>query len=212
MTRNQLASLVIALFLSATGCQQKMAQQPSYRPLEANSFFEDGRSARPLLPGTIARGHLRADQQRFIGKKGPGQAVADYVDVFPEPVTQSMLERGRQRYTIFCAVCHDPIGSGNGKIVERGYIKPPSFHTDRSVGFGIRGIKVSLRDVPVGYLYEVVSNGFGAMPDYASQIPSDDRWAIIAYLRTLQVSQNVSLNDLPTEVQKEARESLEGKP
>ena len=212
MSRNQLACVLIVCLLPATGCQQEMAEQPSFRPLEPSSFFEDGRSARPLVPGTIARGYLRADQQRFTGKKGSGQAVADYVDTFPEPVTQAMLDRGQQRYTIFCAVCHDPVGTGNGKIVERGYVKPPSFHTDRSIGFGIRGVRIGLRDVPVGYIYEVISIGFGAMPDYASQIPPDDRWAIVAYVRTLQLSQNASLADLPADLQKQAREKLEGKP
>jgi mono/diheme cytochrome c family protein len=138
--------------------------------------------------------------------------VADYYDTFPEPVTRTVLERGQQRYTIFCAVCHDPLGTGNGKIVERGYLKPPAFSTDLSRGFLLRDIKVPLREAPVGYLFEVVTQGFGAMPEYAGQVPVHDRWAIVAYVRALQLSQRAPLAGLPEDVRKDALQALEGKP
>ena len=122
------------------------------------------------------------------------------------------MERGQERFTIFCAVCHDPIGNGNGKIVQRGYTRPPSYVTDYSRGFERRGIKVKLRDVPVGYYFEVVSKGYGAMPDYAAQIPPRDRWAIIAYIRALQLSQHARLEGLPEAERQAARKALEEKP
>jgi len=186
-----------------------MAKQPSHRPLEPSEFFADGRSARPLVEGTVARGHLRTDTQLFTGRRGPAAeatraaavigaggegllpavaaALAEqpYVDHFPVPITRRVLERGRARFTIFCAVCHGASGYGDGIVVQRGFTRPPSYHTDR------------LRSAPVGYFYEVITHGFGSMPDYAEQVPPRDRWAIVAYLRALQLSQHAPLKDLP---------------
>jgi hypothetical protein len=175
-----LCLLLFAFLIS--GCRQDMAEQPRYDPLEASTFFADGQSARPLIPGTVARGYLREDTELYTGKSGK-----DFTHTFPFPVTQAVLERGRERYDIFCSPCHDRTGSGMGMIVRRGYTPPPSFHQDR------------LREAPVGYFFDVITNGFGAMPDYAAQIPPRDRWAIIAYIRALQLSQQATLEDVPAE-------------
>ncbi len=198
-------------------CQQRMAGQPSYRPDDPSSFFPDGRAARPLVAGTVPRGHLRTDLHFYTGKtqRGPEEwalpaalvgdkgwnvvgalaAVAaensNYVTTFPFPITRVVLEHGRDRYMIFCVVCHDPLGTGRGKIVERGYTPPPSFHIDR------------LRDAPVGHFFDVITNGYGSMPDYKQQIPPGDRWAIIAYLRALQLSQHFPAKELPDNLRQE---------
>ncbi|HWC00051.1 MAG TPA: cytochrome c [Bryobacteraceae bacterium] len=177
------AGLLALAAAGFTACRQDMHDQPKYIPLRPSSFFEDGRSARPLVEGTVARGHLKEDQAYYTGK------VNDQpVDTFPMPVTRQVLERGQQRFNIYCAPCHDRAGSGLGMVVRRGYRRPPSYHIDR------------LRNAAVGYIFDVISNGFGAMPDYAAQIPTDDRWAIVAYVRALQFSQHASLNDVPAEM------------
>ena len=187
------------------GCQQKMAVQPSYKPLSVDSFFSNGQSARPLVKGTVARGHLRIDRALFEGRRTSDDtqdlveaatlaglanegllptliavalAPTDYVEEFPFPVTKAIMENGRHRYMIYCVVCHDPVGTGHGKIVERGYTPPPSYHIDR------------LRTAPVGYFFNVITNGYGSMPSYAAQVPVRDRWAIISYIRALQLSQH----------------------
>lgn len=157
-----------------------MAEQPRYEPLEASSFFKDGRSARPLVPGTVARGQLREDELLYTGKSG-----GVLVDAFPFPVTQAVLDRGRERYGIFCTPCHDSLGNGQGMVVRRGFRRPPSLHIDR------------LREAPAGHLFDVMTNGLGAMPDHAGQVSVDDRWAIAAYIRALQLSQRASLADVP---------------
>lgn len=162
------------------GCRQQMADQPSYRPLQASEFFEDGRASRPLVEGTVARGHLKEDAELYTGKTG-----ADFVDSFPIRIDRKVLARGRERYDIFCSPCHDRTGGGAGMVVQRGFPRPPSLHTDR------------LREVKAGYLFDVVTRGFGRMPDYASQIPPRDRWAIVAYMRALQLSQRARLEDVP---------------
>jgi len=162
-------------------CRQDMHDQPRYVPLRPSDFFGDRRSARPPVEGTIARGHLDADVAFYQGKGPDGKPVAD----FPFPVTKEVIERGHQRFNIYCTPCHDRTGSGQGMIVRRGYRQPPSYHTDR------------LRQVPNGYIFDVITNGFGAMPDYAAQIEPRDRWAIVAYVRALQLSQNASVNDVP---------------
>ncbi len=208
-----------------------MAEQPSYRPLQESDFFADHRSARPLVPGTVARGHLEDDPHFFTGKSsdathwkyrvpamvgagnllpvlGTAVAEAEYVDTFAFAITQEVLERGRERYGIFCAVCHDERGTGRGKIVERGFTQPPSFHTDLSRGLERRGIRVPLREAPVGYYFDVITHGYGAMPDYAAQVPPRDRWAIIAYIRALQFSERARLGDLPEEEKKAVLEHL----
>ena len=158
-----------------------MQNQPYYRPLRENDFYADKRSARPIIQGTVARGHLDADTYFYTGKIGnnPG-------DVMPFPVTKEVLERGRERFNIFCAPCHSRVGDGNGFVPSRGFArKPPSFHI------------VRLQKAPVGYFYGVITEGFGIMPDYTSQIPPRDRWNIVAYVRALQLSQNATMAEVP---------------
>lgn len=171
-----------ALALAGAGCRQDMHNQPKYIPLRPSQFFADGRSARPFVEGTVARGDLRADTVYFTGKRD-GKPV----DALPMPVTRTLLERGQERFNIYCAPCHDRLGNGLGMAVRRGFRRPPSYHTDR------------VRQLPVGYFYDVMTNGFGAMPDYAAQIPPADRWAIAAYIRVLQYSQNANVADVPAE-------------
>jgi cytochrome c5 len=206
-----LAFILLSSPFALSGCRQDMHNQPKYRPLRASDFFADGQAARPLVAGTVARGDLRDDFQLYTGRvrRGgtaslvPGSAASaasiavpgapagqlspfrSYVTDFPYPITHPVLDRGQDRYNAFCTPCHDRVGTGQGMVVRRGYRRPPSFHIDR------------LRQAPVGYLFDVITNGFGAMPDYASQIPPQDRWAIIAYLRALQLSQQASLTDVP---------------
>jgi len=168
------------LCLGIFSCQQKMADQPRYEPLQKSDFFDDGRSARPLVEGTVARGHLDADAHFYTGKINDKP-----VDRFPFPITKDILLRGQERYNIFCSPCHDRAGTGDGMIVRRGYRPPPSFHVDR------------LRSAPDGYFFDVVTRGFGVMPDYAEQIPPADRWAIVSYIRALQLSQNARVAELP---------------
>ncbi len=167
--------LLAAAFLSLlvlTACREDMQNQPRFKPLRKSDFYEDGRSSRSLVPGTVARGNLRADTYFYTGMMGNQVG-----NVMPFPVTQEVLERGRERYNVYCAPCHSRTGDGNGMIVQRGYRRPPSYHTDR------------LRTSPLGHFYDVMTNGFGAMPDYAQQITPQDRWNIVAYIRALQLSQ-----------------------
>ncbi|HEV7517200.1 MAG TPA: cytochrome c [Thermoanaerobaculia bacterium] len=178
----------VALSLAA-GCRQNMHNQAKYIPLRESDMFADGTSARPLPAHTVARGFLRADSGLYTGLARDGKPVPDFPSSLP--VTREVLLRGEQRYNIFCSPCHDRAGTGRGMVVQRGYKQPPSFHIDR------------LRTSPVGYLYNVITEGFGVMPSYASQIPPEDRWAIVAYVRALQLSQNARLADLsPEERQK----------
>ena len=169
-----------ALLFWLIACQQQMADQPRYKPLAKSDFFGDERASRPLVDGTVARGYLRADEQLYTGKVN-----GKLVETFPFPIDEKTLLRGQARYDIFCAPCHDRVGTGQGMIVRRGYRPPPSYHIDR------------LRAAPPGYFFDVISHGFGAMPDYADQIPPRDRWAIVAYIRALQLSQHASLADVP---------------
>ena len=168
------------------GCSQQMAEQPRHKPLDAGTFFDDDRSARPLVPGTVARGQLRDDEQFYTGKSGGAP-----VDTLPFPVTREVLERGQERFDIYCSPCHGRLGEGQGMVVQRGFTPPPSFHADR------------LREAPVGYFFDIISNGFGVMPDYAAQVPARDRWAIVAYIRALQLSQHTTLADVPPEVRQQ---------
>jgi len=163
-----------------SACRQDMHDQPKYKPLQASRFFDDGRASRPLEADTVARGQLGGDALLQTGKAGK-----DFAAVFPFPITRAVLDRGRERYDIFCAPCHDRVGNGDGMIVRRGYRRPPSYHIDR------------LRAAPAGYLYDVITHGFGVMPDYAAQVPVHDRWAIVAYIRALQLSQHAASTDVP---------------
>ena len=174
-----LLAILVAGWLMA-GCRQDMHDQPKFKPYAKSDFFADQRSARPQVDGTIARGQLRDDELLETGK-----VAGKPSDLFPFPVTASVLERGRDRYEIYCSPCHGRAGQGDGMIVRRGFRRPPSFHQDR------------LRQAAPGYLFDVTSRGFGAMPDYATQVPARDRWAIIAYLRVLQRSQRATLADVP---------------
>src|SRR3569623_6561 len=145
------------------------------------------------------------------GAVPPTDAPSDpgkFVDDFPFALPRADLERGQDRYTIFCAVCHDPVGSGKGKIPERGYVKPPNFHTDDSRGFALYWQAVPLRTVPVGYLFEVVTRGYGAMPKYGPQIPAKDRWCIVAYLRALLLNHYAEIEKLPPAARSAAEHSL----
>ncbi|WP_051670664.1 c-type cytochrome [Bryobacter aggregatus] len=169
-----------AVALLLLSCRQDMHDQPRYKPLAATDFFGDGRSARPSIDGTVARGQLRLDSARYTGKVGD-QDVA----LFPFPITRPDLDRGRERFNIYCSPCHSRIGDGNGMVVRRGFRQAASFHTDK------------LRKAPVGHFFDVMSNGFGAMPNYASQVPTDDRWRIAAYIRVLQSSQQATIADVP---------------
>jgi hypothetical protein len=173
--------LLIALALAAAvgGCRQDMHDQPKDRPLRPSAFFPDGRSARPPVADTVARGALPDDPSRASGKK-----EGRYLSAVPLPLTPTLLQRGRERFDIYCSPCHDRVGTGNGMIVQRGFKRPPSFHDDR------------VRSLPDGYLYEVASQGFGVMSGYAAQVPVDDRWAIVAYIRALELSQNARAGDL----------------
>lgn len=168
--------------LISTGCRQDMQVQPKYKSLDPSTFFDDGRSARPVIPGTVARSQLRTDEAYYTGKVN-GVEVA----TFPFPITREVLERGRDRYNIYCTPCHDRLGDGQGMIVQRGFPPPPSYHIDR------------LRQAPVGHFYNVMTNGYGTMYSYASRITPQDRWAIVAYIRALQLSQDAKVSDLTDE-------------
>jgi Cytochrome C oxidase, cbb3-type, subunit III len=157
-----------------------MQDQPKYKDLRGSAFFDDGRSARPLPEDTVARGFLHADQRFATGKEN-GQPIA----TLPLPLTKELLSRGRERYEIYCTPCHGMTGDGLGIVVQRGFRRPNSFHIDR------------LRAAPVGYFFDVVTRGFGSMMDYSAQIPPQERWAIAAYIRALQLSQRTTLDDVP---------------
>ena len=174
----------VSVGLLIGGCRQDMHDAPRYEAYEKSDFFGDARSMRPQVAGTVARGQLREDSAMFSGKVG-----AAFVPRIPLPVNGQIVHRGRQRFDIFCAPCHGRAGRGDGIVVRRGYRAPPSLHIDR------------LRGQPDGYLYDVVTNGFGVMPDYAAQIPVADRWAIVAYIRALQLSQYAPMAGLSVRTQ-----------
>jgi hypothetical protein len=170
------------LLLAAPGCElrQAMYDQPKLRPLQASSFFTNGMASRLPVEGTVARGLLEDDPHLFEGR-----VDGQFVDSFPFEVDIEVLNRGQQRYNIFCAPCHDLTGAGNGMIVQRGFKQPASYHEQRLI------------DMPDGYYYNVIKNGFGVMMDYSAQIPVKDRWAIVAYIRALQRGQRATLADVP---------------
>lgn len=170
---------LVALAL-LVGCRNDMHDQPRFKPLAESDFYSDLRSSRAPVEGTVARGDLREDSYFYTGKIGanPGDYMPAEV-----PVNEETLARGRERFDIYCAPCHSRLGDGNGMLPQRGYRHPPSYHQDR------------LRKAPLGYFFDVITNGFGAMPDYASQIPPEDRWKIVAYIRALQLSQNATAAD-----------------
>jgi mono/diheme cytochrome c family protein len=157
-----------------------MHNQPKDIPLRASTFFSDGRSARPLVVGTVARGQLHEDALLYTGKVNGADAT-----IFPYRIDARVMARGQERFDIYCSPCHGRTGSGDGMVVRRGYRRPPSYHEDR------------LRTAPVGHFFDVITNGFGAMPDYAAQVNVADRWAIIAYIRALQLSEHATAEDVP---------------
>lgn len=172
--------LLLAGLVATAGCNTgDMQDQPKLEPLEPSQFFADHRASRPLVEGTVARGHLRVDHHLYEGRTS-----GELVTTFPQPVTRQMLLRGQERFNIFCTACHGEVGFGDGMAVQRGYPRPPSFHTDK------------LRSQPVGHFYDVITNGYGRMMDYKEQIPPRDRWAIVAYLRALQKSQYTLRDEL----------------
>jgi len=175
----QLCALIGLCFFAAA-CRQDMHDQPKFIPMRESTFFADTRSARPTVTGTVARGQLREDTLRYTGKVDGLDAT-----VFPFAVDEKVLRRGQERFDIYCSPCHARTGEGDGMIVRRGYRRPPSYHSDR------------LRAAPVGHFFDVITNGFGAMPDLASQVKTDDRWAIAAYIRVLQLSAHAALDDVP---------------
>jgi hypothetical protein len=176
--------------LFVLGCTQQMAEQPRCGPLEVSDFFADERCARQPVEGTVARGWLHKDEHLYAGRVDGRVA-----DTLPFPLTRQVLERGQERYNIYCTPCHDHLGTGDGMIVRRGFSAPPSFHDER------------LRQAPLGHFFDVVTHGYGAMPSYAVQVSAHDRWAIAAYVQALQLSQHATLADVPEEV----RQQLQGK-
>jgi mono/diheme cytochrome c family protein len=176
------ALVIVAVALVAAGCRQDMHDAPSYDPLQATDFFADGRASRTLVANTVARGQLKEDAHLHQGRVD-GQLAT----TFPMPVTEQVMARGQERFNVFCSPCHGRTGTGNGMVVQRGFRAPPSYSEER------------LRNAPVGYFFDVMTNGFGAMQDYAAQIPAQDRWAIAAYIRALQFSQNARLEDVPAD-------------
>ena len=182
--KSRAASIALLGFaaLAFVGCggtlRQDMANQPRQNPLSPAEFFPDGRSARPLQDNTVIRGSV-AEDDLFVPKDS---------NAFPLPLTQELLQRGADRYKIFCSPCHGLQGDGNGMVTLRGMKHPPTYHQDR------------LRNVPAGYLFDVVTNGFGAMNGYSVQLAPPDRWAVVAYVRALQLSRNARAADLPAEL------------
>lgn len=177
-------SLRLALLAGAVvcaGCRQDMHDQPRYKPLAGTDFFGDGRSARPPVEGTVARGQLRIDKVFHTGKDNDGADVTE----FPFPITKNDLLRGQARFNIFCSPCHSRTGDGNGMVVRRGFRQAASYHTEKLI------------KAPVGHFFDVMTNGFGAMPSYASRVDPVDRWRIAAYIRVLQLSQNAIIGDVP---------------
>ncbi len=157
-----------------------MQDQPRYKPLAASDFFSDHRSARPEVDGTVARGHLRLDEARYTGK-----IAGEDIDQFPIPITRADIERGQNRFNIYCTPCHGYLGDGNGMVVLRGYRQAATFYETKLV------------KAPIGHFFDVITNGFGAMPSYASRVQPDDRWRVIAYIRALQLSESATINDVP---------------
>lgn len=175
-------ALTLAAAVLLAGCRQDMHDQPKFEPYEKNAFFPDLRAGRPGVPGTVARGTLKDDLVLHTGKDG-----AAFVDTLPFPLDMATLRRGRERYEIYCTPCHGAGGKGDGIVVRRGFRQAASFHDPR------------LRAQPAGYFFDVITSGFGAMPDYAAQVDVRDRWAIVAYVRALQLSQNARVEDVPAD-------------
>jgi mono/diheme cytochrome c family protein len=167
------------LLLATAACRQDMHDQPKYIPLRQSAFFSDDRSARPFVAGTVARGQLHEDTLLYTGKVNGADAT-----MFPFRIDGKVMARGQERFNIYCSPCHGRTGLGDGMVVRRGFRRPPSLLDE-------------LRDAPVGHFFDVMTNGFGAMSDYAAQVTPEDRWAIAAYIRALQLSTNARISDVP---------------
>ncbi len=185
----RVAGLMAACLAIGVGCRKDMYDQPKYEAYEPSTFFADGTSSRPIVAGTVARGELRADVMYFEGKTAEGKDT----EVFPFAIDREVLELGRERYQIYCTPCHGRLGDGRGMVVRRGFSPPPSFHADY------------LRKIPVGHFYDVITHGYGAMYSYAARIPVRHRWAIAAYIRTLQYSRDARDEDLTPDETKAAQ-------
>ena len=182
---------LLMLAILACGCRKGMMNQGKVKPLAEEDFFKDGSGARPIPAHTVARGHLNEDERFFSGLIGDRLVTA-----IPMPVSRELLQRGRERYDIYCAVCHSRTGDGNGMIVQRGFPRPPSLHEPR------------LRAAPDGHFFDVITQGYGAMYSYAARVEPQDRWAIVAYIRALQLSQHATTNEAPPD----ERAKLEASP
>lgn len=182
LRRTAFCAAALACFAAMAGCRQKMADQPRVQVHSHFGFFPDDRGSRPRIEGTVARGQLRDDEMLFTGK-----VAGQVTEVLPMPVTKELLLRGQDRYNVYCAVCHDYTGQGNGMIVLRGYAQARAYTAD------------NVLTAPIGHFYDVMTNGFGLMPSVAHQVPVRDRWAIAAYVRVLQLSQNATLEDVPAD-------------
>ncbi|MEW6413563.1 MAG: cytochrome c [Candidatus Zixiibacteriota bacterium] len=196
LTRHRLVVILSVVLTLLAGCARErpsqeppvhinpnMDLQPKYRPQAESRFFSDGATMRPLVPGTVARGELNADTAYYEGKNGRGEFIVGMPDSVM--ITTQLLERGQERFNIYCSPCHGRVGDGKGIMVNRGYVPPPTFHSDR------------IRQMPNGQIFDVITNGVRNMPAYRYQIPVDDRWAIISYIRALERSQNATIEDVP---------------
>lgn len=205
-SKNEKATMAKYLFafllltVSFSACRYDMQDQPRYKVYKQSDFFADNRASRDLVSGTVARGQLHDDKAFYTGKidnpnpnvqvqtttdASGNTLVASFpndIDYFPVPVTKELIDRGQNRFNIYCIVCHGATGMGDGMVVRRGFPKPPTYHDDR------------LRNAPVGHFFDVMTNGWGKMNSYAAQVPPADRWAIAAYIRTLQMAQSPEAN------------------
>jgi hypothetical protein len=185
-------SLAVAL---CAGCRSEMYNQARYKPLAASAFFEDGTSARPLVAGTVARREGRGSAAEWSEPFLSGKSGGKLAESFPFAVDRAVLERGQERYRIFCTPCHGELGDGRGIVVQRGFTAPPSYHSDE------------LRKQPPGHFFDVMTRGFGAMSSYAARVPARDRWSIAAYIRALQLSQHARVAELPAEDRRQLEEA-----
>lgn len=189
-SRVRLFALLGLLSMFAYGCHLDMDDQPKYKPLAASKFFSNGQSSRPLVEGTVPRGDAHTDEYLYTGKKD-----GKFADAFPYPITREILERGKDRFTTFCTPCHGQLGDGEGMVVQRGFPKPPSYHAD------------TVRTEPAGFYFDVITKGFGRMYSYAPSVPVHDRWAIVAYIRALQLSRRIPVSEVPDSIRATLEES-----
>ncbi len=195
--------ILIAALLGLGACRDEMHDQPKMKPYRSSAVFDDSLSMRPLVEGTVARGFLRADPAFYQGKTIDASGKGSDVATFPYPITGAMLDRGQARFNIYCSPCHGLSGAGDGMVVRRGFPPPPNFSTD-----------TGLLAAPPGHFFDVITNGFGMMPDYAMQLDPADRWAVVAYVKALQTSQHAHASDLTAQQRAEldSRKPVTSKP